>query len=717
MIYMKKRAIQLLSVFLSLFPLAGVLLFAGCSGKEIAESTNHSTTPTILTTVNTGTTVPKSETTSSDPTTTLPPTFPIPDVTYPPVSYEPVPGAANLYLMNIEGVDLGMDYFIDDADLWGDKLLLSATAYFYDEAIGETDDWENPEYTIDRQIYLICLQTGKLLGHTAIDSDMDSFGFLEDGTVYSTAFPYHSENRQIILYDESLTPTRSFDASGSPETFCGMEGDGTLWFFDPDEEMLYAYCPFTSEEPKSYALKGYTGAVFCGRSDDLIFLSLSDLQYSTIFGILNLSNGELDIHSDLRGFVPEGDNLFIKEASDKWLMATTDDLDRIKVLPICNENENIYASVGDLFLTSYMTFSVNPEDMEDDTFYYAYSLKRKSDCAEIGCIDSRELYNLNFICLDAQGNAVFYRYNEREGTELLYWEGQKDGTIVPAEGFYEIYLDSASDENADQEQKIYDRFGIHVYYDEISLTGLVSDYTCTPLDSSLLIGEGLDALYLYMSEYPDRFFEEVCVGEYSRLEIYLCGTFIPTDSYGISTAAALTSVKDSAIIMAFNLDYMDQMETNLAHELMHVMEHRLYEYEYTLDLPLLEYWESLNPDDFSYYYSYHDENGEEITNDRYTSWDFTGETEVWFVDPYSTSFPTEDRARIFENLYTETSYLFDSPHMQEKAKYLCALIRAAFPSVGESDTTVWEMFGEVSLEDYRDILEDFRDDLYENAAG
>ncbi|MGM9636709.1 MAG: hypothetical protein ACI3YK_01845 [Eubacteriales bacterium] len=712
---MKKKSVPILSVLLSL------LLLAGCSGGKIAESSgasSESAVPTSLSVTAPATspiTTPQSGTTSTVPTTTVPITPPIPDPTYDPSElYEAVPGTSDLYLLDIDGVNLSTDFFIDSADLWGDKLLLSATAYYYEEYPGETDEWWEPDYTVVRQFYLIGLRTGKLLGQYTTDSELNAFGFLDDGTVYSTSSFYSLEEHQVVLYDDTLTPTDRFDVPDCAEIFCGMEGNGTLWFMDSDAGMLYACHPFGSAETQSYALPGYVYAEFGGRLGDRVFLSLTDEQYSQSFGILNLSDKNLDIENNLRGFRPAGEDLFVKDASEKWLITTSEELDKVKVIPKNGEYESIQAGVGDLFLTCIATF---PEDEEDGySAFSTYFLRRKADGAEIAEIGGKELSGLCFLCMDADGNTVFSVFNQDRGPEVFYWECQKDDSAVPDEDFRIIDL-GASDVNTEAEQKIFDRFGVHVYYDEVSLTNLVYDYVCTPLDSPLQISEGLEDLYLYMSAYPEGFFEEVCVDGYSRLEIYLCGTFIPTSGYGISTAAAIASVKDDAIIMAFNLDYIDQMKTNLAHELMHVMEHRIQEYAFTIDLPVLEYWESLNPEDFSYYFSYHDENGDEISNIRYTSWDYTGQTEVWFVDPYSTSYPIEDRARIFENLYTETSFLFESSHMQVKAKYLCAIIRAAFPSVAESDSVCWEMFGEVSLEDYRNLLEDYQAYLYENAVG
>ena len=68
--------------------------------------------------------------------------------------------------------------------------------------------------------------------------------------------------------------------------------------------------------------------------------------------------------------------------------------------------------------------------------------------------------------------------------------------------------------------------------------------------------------------------------------------------------------------------------------------------------------------------------------------------EVWFLDSYSRSYPLEDRGRILEYLYAgpEGAYAqaFEEPHIRDKAQYLCAVIRACFPSCAGADRLPWE---------------------------
>ena len=106
---------------------------------------------------------------------------------------------------------------------------------------------------------------------------------------------------------------------------------------------------------------------------------------------------------------------------------------------------------------------------------------------------------------------------------------------------------------------------------------------------------------------------------------------------------------DGLELLAFNVDYIRPQD--VVHELPHVLEHWLGETG-TLDE---ETWSSMNPEDFEYYYAYINENGESYEwagDPKYTSWGnayYSGDVDsVYFIDPYSTTFPTEDRARLRE---------------------------------------------------------------------
>ena len=67
---------------------------------------------------------------------------------------------------------------------------------------------------------------------------------------------------------------------------------------------------------------------------------------------------------------------------------------------------------------------------------------------------------------------------------------------------------------------------------------------------------------------------------------------------------------------------------------------------------------------------------------------------IYFLDGDSTTYPTEDRARIFENLATfapeARPEAFKGKNMQLKAAYLCAALRDAYDSIAAAEDVFWE---------------------------
>ena len=66
---------------------------------------------------------------------------------------------------------------------------------------------------------------------------------------------------------------------------------------------------------------------------------------------------------------------------------------------------------------------------------------------------------------------------------------------------------------------------------------------------------------------------------------------------------------------------------------------------------------------------------------------------IYFIDAYSKSYPTEDRARVFEKLMESGGdpYFADCPILMKKAEFLCTVIRKYFPSVAVVEHAAWEL--------------------------
>lgn len=247
--------------------------------------------------------------------------------------------------------------------------------------------------------------------------------------------------------------------------------------------------------------------------------------------------------------------------------------------------------------------------------------------------------------------------------------------------------------------------GINVYYGQEG-AGDFPDYKAEIVDDPRLIYRGLTQLMTTIQKFPEGFFNDLLSEEVRGIDIYLCGKFTPINpQWGIDTASAFAVVYNSRQIIAMNLDYIYSFEQTLAHEFMHAIERRIqqmvWDNQTTSGLIL---WDAFLPEDYYYTNSYRSPDGTEYDSSnrsKYTPYDsasYSDISNIYFVDGYSTTFASEDMARIFENLFAaqkELPYFFESPHLMVKAEYLCAVIRECLPSVGASDTAVWERFVEL----------------------
>lgn len=160
---------------------------------------------------------------------------------------------------------------------------------------------------------------------------------------------------------------------------------------------------------------------------------------------------------------------------------------------------------------------------------------------------------------------------------------------------------------------------------------------------------------------------------------------------------------------------------NLAHEFCHVIEDTMFSVSYA-DLEntyeLFARWNMMNPEGFQYAYVYTNEDGSTISwYDSYLGMAYYegGEmalSDVYFVDGYATTYPKEDRARIFEYMFACANDLpayFASPHIQEKAGYMFLCMRECFETLRQCEDILWEkgLTVQHDMQWYRDTYSDW----------
>ncbi|OLA31609.1 MAG: hypothetical protein BHW33_01915 [Firmicutes bacterium CAG:137_57_8] len=247
------------------------------------------------------------------------------------------------------------------------------------------------------------------------------------------------------------------------------------------------------------------------------------------------------------------------------------------------------------------------------------------------------------------------------------------------------------------------RTGIQVYYGQSGADfngGCASGYVGRTEENPVTIYLALEAVNRFTERYPQGMFQEMVTAPVERLELYLSGALSPDGTGSVAAVYGFTAKLDTVRIVVMNLDLLETrsqayLEQSLAHEFMHVMEDRIEACFREDGIDYLAYWEYFTPGEGAYFYSYFDESGVEVHDPAYTvAGKDLDEGEVWFLDSYSRSYPLEDRGRILEYLYAgeEGAYAqaFHETHIRDKAQYLCAVIRACFPSCAGADRLPWE---------------------------
>ena len=289
-----------------------------------------------------------------------------------------------------------------------------------------------------------------------------------------------------------------------------------------------------------------------------------------------------------------------------------------------------------------------------------------------------------FMLRNEQGCASrIYLWNT-EGCAGTDWEGPSE---TPCDAPSPVDYGELSREA----QRLEEQYGVRILMGE-NIPTEFTDYTAeTVTDPSIMEGS-LAVLGNVLSLYPEGFFEQLCGDYYRGVALYLTGEMTPLNAdSNISNASAFATESNGLMQIAFDL-YDDLEPSTVIHELTHAADYRFL----GEGLFSEENWNAMNPDGFSYYYSYIDENGESYEYSGST--DYTAEggvpsEEVYFIDPYSKTFPMEDRARLMENLLSgQSPYAgaFRSGHVQEKLTYYFRFLREILGDGTWPSSTVWE---------------------------
>lgn len=564
---------------------------------------------------------------------------------------------------------------------------------------------------VDGQIYQVCCQGGQALVLTA-QGDNTAFllydlmsgqallaqsfrgvnfraGFLANGTICVL----DQEAGEVQLLDRTLEPSGS--TISYPGSQAAVQADAAcVWSWEQDgTEIIRTGLQDGAQE--SYAMPDWSWFWLVGFEADGVILEGTDQEDTQQIYRLRPSTGEVSLAPELQGGY----------APDLHTMAFHTELETV-LYPLDTPG-TCYCLEG----VGEQRLSVRKDDIavlssyEDNTL-----LVCKLTEGQCWRLDQQA----GIVACDLEGETLVYATTDGTQSTLYRWEFGGAPAVDPGICTC-LSQQQLLRQNRTDQSWILQQTGLRVYCGRAGVEfndPYQSGYTGEILENPILIHLALGMTKAFISQYPAGIFQEMVVEPVRHIDLYFCGRLFPDAQNSIASAYGFTSQMGERRIVVMSLEDLDVLPQNLAHEFTHVMEDRIYACAQERGIDYLTYWEALSPPD-AYYYSYFDEAGEEVSDASSTAESAPEDLkEIWFLDAYSKTYPSEDRARILEYLFagedSRYAFAFQGERLQRKAQYLCAVIRECFPSAGKAQYLPWEqMISVPPFSEFREAVQTY----------
>lgn len=577
-----------------------------------------------------------------------------------------VDGYDDLYTLT--SIDTKSSYGYANINLVGDNLLISVnnTEFsLYDVSLGKITN----TVTKDDKFFGVCYPT-------------------DDGIIF-----WNSSKSTIDLYDSNLDFVNTYDVSkdfkeedGVGITYCGgksniiihsnntikriiLNDDGTYSCNELD--IPYYSVSILETVDNTVVLQGFSAKTLL-KELAIWNLDTNSLEYSSALGLqsCNSSVDKAVLTSDYSNYwsvrTINGESYFYQYDNNFNVMLTNNG--NIATVG-CNYQS---ANRGNSDINIYTKDGINKATLSYSGDSYSYL-----DYYIINIPDTNYYYLLSY---DYSGN-----YN------VLLWDTSKAKTSSdlqqienPSKKSTEGSLDEFKDLYSEAKE-IGDKYGVNIYIADTTPTAMDEYSMEVDLDTTE-VSEALTTLNGILSIYPENFFTQLLYDEYSQMNFYLCGNITGSGNNTVSEAAAFVFTHNDSIDVVLNTPLYYGWNSILNHELSHAIDSKLDFRSKFVEGALYseDTWSTYNPSDFSYMYSYNDYEGKDYN-------------EEYFLDAYSTTYPTEDRAELFgysmgcyyTDYYDKSILSLDTP-MGKKFKYYCDCIRDGFDTSNWDDVMPWE---------------------------
>lgn len=575
-------------------------------------------------------------------------------------------------------------------ELYGDYILLQDTPY----------DSDVPITSAESPLYLYRISDGtKRLVTSASETIYASFSDTGKILVFAPT------SMQLRVYDTNATLLYTADITEYADYlgyYLDTSDKAMLWLVQTKGTQSFLIgLPFDDDtEPVTVSLPAKNSFYLCGSTDTTVMLDAAGEDGTSGNYQYDKRSGKLTPISDaVNAFSQFGHDFAGTSTSERFWLRRMDEpanADTTNYIQVQKQdpNEEVWGANGNWLLTSVI-------DEQGLTMH----------CYDVSAASCTSLFlgaqTLSSCAISTDGTVALICRQQTE--QVLLWDSRAESEQTAANISHSTLaqIKAENEVRAAQISKVYN-IPVHHGADGVAFQ---CEFHGEPLLDPIQIQEALESVQKVLKRFPEKMLREMCVAPVEQIEMFLCRSLISDSEDQIDGAGAVTYSEGNKRIIV--VDASDgEVEQNLSHELAHILDDRFWEAEIEDDLPYLSYWTTFVPKqlgDNSYYYSY---TADYDSDTSYTVGGDAGgnEANVWFVIPYARTFPTEDRATIFETLFEETEpAAMTCPHLMEKAAYLCALIRKCY-EIPDSQTLYWERYVDTTaFPTYLDDLSAYRD--------
>ena len=575
-------------------------------------------------------------------------------------------GALRAYPLNSR-VSLGMFPLEDD--------LLLITGSNYDGAYSYDDSYE---YANDAGPVVLERLTGDNLYVSASLTlpELHSAGPNSVSTGPRGVTVYNDETLEIVFLDENLRELRRTELPGEIVGFPAVSPDWATVYYCTDSGIRALDLESGLDRVLKESYESYKSVERLLMDGTILQCSLSDMEYTTTVFLsaetgmtLYEADGYLNMESD-------GGRYYAYLYNDTWdayLFGTRDGQPSV-VNPV-----DYLSSVS---FVPNRNGAVSKLSDRGDTQLDYYDLNTGTRTASLRL--SQDFYPWRYV-QNSKNQLYCLLYDDTYQSDTIYRWDLDRSAVTDSDVYTGAYytLDHPDYAGLDQCQRKADEIGsrhglkIRLWQDAVERSPW--DYEFAPEYLVPILNQELEHIDRYLSYYPETILNQL-EKRYASLELCLVRGIYGSQDFGsLESANGLQYWLDSAPCIALVSGF--DFESTLYHELFHVMDSQILTLSNAYDN-----WERLNPQGFFYDYDY-------VSNTTRDGSQYLIPGQEAFIDTYSMSFPTEDRARIMENAMLDNNESrFESPTMQAKLRQLCIGIREGFGLTKSREMFRWEQY-------------------------